>query len=555
MLIVKTLDIRGVICPAHSILASMLLSLFVLQSAAGDERLPFDSIGIDDKIAQLVEELDSDRFAERELAADRLAEIGSPALRPLAINALDSSPETAWRTRKTLELIGTKGDESVFYQSIGILQLLFPDGNNSAMQRRVAQLERDWKLERKKATISQFRKLGAIVSDPSENRVAFNGDLRRQFIVNNAFVNDPFGDPTIEILEPTALRPAKPRATIRRGNLNVADMTKQIDNILLASLEDNRKTIFGTSRSDSAQSKSKKNDAAQRQLQLGQRILIEPARLRAVNVNGGITVTFTDKWQGTLEELQRLENLQGLSRIELSEFNPGRQQLNKLSELNSVTEIHVIGEQIPDEDLSILRSIPRLATLEFSNRKINAETLQEFADLKPLANVKFSECDLRPGALNELASLRALRSVFFKEMQIDNTIFDALRKMPRLTYVDLSVCKFQTSAYRDFLRLRPQVQIAFTPQAFLGVRGPVNFADDGGCQISEVIPNSGADQGGLEIGDIIKTVNGQKIQRFEDLRLHIAQHKVGETLDLRVDRDGEKVDLQITLGRYDSNLR
>jgi S1-C subfamily serine protease len=49
-------------------------------------------------------------------------------------------------------------------------------------------------------------------------------------------------------------------------------------------------------------------------------------------------------------------------------------------------------------------------------------------------------------------------------------------------------------------------------------------------------------------GDVIVAVDGQPVQRFEDLTSYLARHgKVGQTIELKVVRDGKEVTLSLTL--------
>ena len=47
----------------------------------------------------------------------------------------------------------------------------------------------------------------------------------------------------------------------------------------------------------------------------------------------------------------------------------------------------------------------------------------------------------------------------------------------------------------------------------------------------------------------------KKIELFEDLRLHIAQHQAGEKIDVNVRRDGKQIELEVELTSPDSAPR
>ena len=70
-----------------------------------------------------------------------------------------------------------------------------------------------------------------------------------------------------------------------------------------------------------------------------------------------------------------------------------------------------------------------------------------------------------------------------------------------------------------------------------------------GEYIEEVVSASPADSAGIKVGDVITQVNGKNIVegKFE-LSTAIAQNKVGESITLRINRDGKNIDLKVTLG-------
>jgi S1-C subfamily serine protease len=119
--------------------------------------------------------------------------------------------------------------------------------------------------------------------------------------------------------------------------------------------------------------------------------------------------------------------------------------------------------------------------------------------------------------------------------------------------IHLDLCKFEIASYREFKVKRPEIEISFSPTAFLGVRDSVNRTVEG-CEISQVIPNSGADRGGIKPGDVVRKINGQAVETFEDLRLHVAQHQPGDRLAVTVQRAGQEIELEIQLSSIDSEI-
>ena len=162
-------------------------------------------------------------------------------------------------------------------------------------------------------------------------------------------------------------------------------------------------------------------------------------------------------------------------------------------------------------------------------------------------------------------------------MKIGSKTFLAIRS---LTRVNLNLCKFDSGDYRALTRTRPNLLIDFTPQAFLGIRSSdvaganirrarmiarmqaARQANPGqkieippvedpvgstGCQITEVVKDSGAEKAGLKAGDVLTKIDGQPITIFEDIRLVIAQHRAGDKLDVQFERSGKSQTATIQL--------
>ena len=72
-----------------------------------------------------------------------------------------------------------------------------------------------------------------------------------------------------------------------------------------------------------------------------------------------------------------------------------------------------------------------------------------------------------------------------------------------------------------------------------------------GAFVNQVMPDSSAEKGGLKSGDVITHVNGVKIKTFNELRSKVASKGAGNDLKLTVNRNGEQLELSVTLGAAD----
>ncbi len=94
-----------------------------------------------------------------------------------------------------------------------------------------------------------------------------------------------------------------------------------------------------------------------------------------------------------------------------------------------------------------------------------------------------------------------------------------------------------------------QIVQGIEPQlALFGVSTTV--APDGarGAQVAEVVTSSAAEAAGIELGDVIITFDGVDVRGSSDLRAQVIDEAPGTPVTITVLRDGEPVDLSVTLG-------
>lgn len=87
------------------------------------------------------------------------------------------------------------------------------------------------------------------------------------------------------------------------------------------------------------------------------------------------------------------------------------------------------------------------------------------------------------------------------------------------------------------------------PKVMMGIT--MSDAEEGGAAIETVIDELPAARAGLKAGDRVVEANGAKIGTQQDLRDVLAKAEPGDTITLKVDRDGEDVEVKVKLAKWD----
>jgi S1-C subfamily serine protease len=82
--------------------------------------------------------------------------------------------------------------------------------------------------------------------------------------------------------------------------------------------------------------------------------------------------------------------------------------------------------------------------------------------------------------------------------------------------------------------------------AYLGVTIDTE-STEAGAFVNNIGEGTPAARAGMRTGDVIVSIGDTPVRSWEQLRPAIREHKVGETVDVVVERDGEKVTLRVTL--------
>ena len=76
----------------------------------------------------------------------------------------------------------------------------------------------------------------------------------------------------------------------------------------------------------------------------------------------------------------------------------------------------------------------------------------------------------------------------------------------------------------------------------------LKLKDDSGVEVTEMDHDAPAAKAGVKVGDVILNFNGQKVENAEQLKHLIHETPAGRTVQLGISRNGESVNLAVTLG-------
>lgn len=487
-------------------------------------------------IPQLIRDLESRTFVEREEATQKLVEAGSATLRPLARNLGNASPEVVYRSRKIIEQIAKSGDEPTFLKAAGILKLVM-FGSLEENFDYMEMLQAEWKQGRTQIAADKLRQCGAKITlmdeiEPTPDEIFIN-EIR--FAANS------------RSQRPAQVVKAKKITKLSRGEIRSA-----IDEILVGSIDQNRELVFGDRSSETTSPiEELNNQLNNQQVWRNRENFIRNGQLGSIGNNA----TFDENWNGDQRTFAQLTSIENLSELTLKNLEVTEEQIQVLQRLDLDT-LELENCVLDSQHLEKLAELDSLSHFKISKQQNAIDIMKVLTELPNLRGLEIADCEFKKDDLSELAKCKKLVQVFLTGLDIPADTLREVGSLDRLRYMSMKSCSFDVEAFRALKKRRSNVTFTTVARAFLGVRGPVEFGDaDFECKISEVIPGSGADKAGVLIGDVITKINDHDIEVFNDLILYISQHDIGDGLTLEVIRDGEKLKLSAELGIRDPTIQ
>jgi hypothetical protein len=352
--------------------------------------------------------LDSESYAQREAASERLREAGDAAIDLLAEGAASSSVEAAWRSCFALEHIALSGSEATFDRALAALVSRSQSGKPELAALAKSLREKQQAIRRERAA-GQIRALGGrFGSDGNEWLAAdgFFGGIVPGFveIVEEATIADAGPEIIVEKAEPLerpdelrafdearrrAAEPAEPAPPAEPAEINVpapppppSEPLPPIEPALPADVP------------------PPADDAAR---------LVEPpvlAEAIAFDLAGEVLIAdaagFMPGFEETTSESLVLD----------ASWRGGDAGLAALAHLPHVVSLQISSAPLTDAALPHIASMPRLETLELSGTAFTAAGLRKFRRQRPAAQI-YARGDAMLGVNADPSGPCVLSSVYY----------------------------------------------------------------------------------------------------------------------------------------------
>jgi len=196
-----------------------------------------------------------------------------------------------------------------------------------------------------------------------------------------------------------------------------------------------------------------------------------------------------------------------------------------------------------------------LALCEQRLGPLGAEINRVLLPLNPLTPVPGIEVRLgerwhgKPEDLRAVAELDQQQYFRLEGAAINDDVVKLFAEKKKLGLLHLHNTKV-TPAAIDLVKTRhPEATVYMRNQALLGVQAE-NHAQ--GVVVVMVQGGSAASNAGIVVGDVIAKIDGQKLPDFDRLTARIAQHQVGDKVDVEILRGEKTMPLKVELGAWAS---
>ena len=464
---------------------------------------------------ELIEQLSSKSYLEREQSADALLRMGNKAIGALEKASRTTDAEVSWRVIDILEKIAVSSD----METLGRVQKLFvklgSEGKKAMFDRANKLLARQ-KEHQSQIAIARIRELGGMVQEyGSGNNVVLGGGFGGPIVIDGAR-EIRLGGGRVRLVEVEEivdeLEIKVDEAEMEREMLKALE---EIENLDIKKRKTERAKGESKKEESDNQSENQSDNQSDKQSEGDEQASVKPMDIEksivaAFNATRSVVpqstsmlsrsgaaifsaVTMLQEPIEVFEMGGRLGGLRPMGLVESVPVNPGAK-----------SRMITIGKNWKgtDKDLQVIGMVNNLTSVTFKNRKLSSTAIQ----------------------------------------QIEN--FET-------TSISIDRCNFEAKDLFSLKKKRPKLSISIVGNAMLGLYPVQTGNTSGGCTISEIMPNSGAEKAGLKAGDRVIKVNEFEVNNFETLTFTVGGRKAGEKLKVHVIRGGETKEFEVTLGKRD----
>ncbi len=471
------------------------------QSVSGTDDIPSRPRIDDAEVARhWINQLNSDNYQERETATRELAKLGSSAVAVVVEALRNDHGEVAWRSRTILEHVGSHGDPETLRYVTDEMSKLVSEGHTELAE-SAGSLTQLWIKHRSEGAIREIEAYGVKVeSQPVfQNNIFAPPGARNIAILNRAFA--PNIAAAIAPVEDAAIK-------IDFNKIQLND--KEIDK-LVQKFEDEKNELVQrlevkalAQEADELKQEKAENGAPQ----------VDPPKARILKPAVPIDAKPIQFNNLRKEAAQKIEQKGAKIAIEFNAAPP----------------------------VKINRAIPiRGAVNNLRNGVVNSST--------PVARMATFSHNWNGdiGAIPLLNEIENMVGAVFSDVLVNVDTVKALSKTTSVRQLTFDQCDYDSAAVRALVKVRPDIQIAVTGVAFLGVTNKSNDDNEEGVTVSSVLSKSGAARAGISPNDVITAVDGTATPDFISLCVLIARKSAGEKVAISFIREGEKRQEEVVL--------
>jgi hypothetical protein len=200
------------------------------------------------------------------------------------------------------------------------------------------------------------------------------------------------------------------------------------------------------------------------------------------------------------------------------------------------------------EVLHWLRWVRGIQFARVKNQRVRKDILEQLVLMPDLKTIALVDGELTPDALTPLQQMRSIHSLELRYIRVPDSLLTQMAKLPIRSALSLRGTGLQETHVATLREAMPNLKIEFNRGGFMGVQCPDGFNQ---CEITQVIPGSGAQRAGLLPGDVIIKANDRNVRSFAELRAIIGEHDEGNPLSVQYSRNGKLYDTTVILGRLE----